>query len=232
MSNAGIEDIIVTAQRRQESVMSAPAAMTAQQEELADLKLYRVPEPITVAAYAQKQIALLARESVPFDRLYAALIGLGSIQNPKPASIMMRMKNVKDKGLGLPLPSGGVAIFEQASSRPMLAGEARIKDMAIGEEIELLAGSSAQVQIAQRQTDPGKADEVSPRRYAIDISNASPVPATVEIAFIRTDGSQRLISPSHKLGSRNGRMVWMAKVPANGRATLAYTLARDPDGEN
>jgi hypothetical protein len=228
----GMEDIIVTAQRRQESLMPAPVAMTAQQEELGDLKLYRIPEAVTVAAFAQKQIALLARENVPFDRLYAACLGIGSVQDPKPASIMMRMKNVKEKGLGLPLPSGGVAIFEQPSSRPMLAGEARIKDTAIGEEIELIAGSSAQVQVTQRQTDGGKDDDVFPRRYAIDISNANAVPATVEIAFIRSDGSLRLISPSHKLGTRNGRIVWTAKIPANGRATLAYTLARDPDDEN
>ena len=39
--------------------------MSASQEELGDLKLYRIPEPVTVAAHSQKQVAFLERAGVP-----------------------------------------------------------------------------------------------------------------------------------------------------------------------
>jgi hypothetical protein len=47
---AMIDNIIVTAQRRQERLANVPIAVTAVAENLGDLKLYRVPLPVTVAA--------------------------------------------------------------------------------------------------------------------------------------------------------------------------------------
>ncbi|WP_157215037.1 DUF4139 domain-containing protein [Flavisphingomonas formosensis] len=218
----GGEDIIVTAQARVERLMAAPVAMTAVQEELGDLKLYRIPEAVTVAAHAQKQVALLARENIAFDPVYAARVTVGEEQDPAPAAILMRTKNVKERGLGLPLPSGKVAIFEQTGSRPMLAGETILKDAAIGNEIEWLVGSSPQIQVAQRALARG--GDASSRRYEIEISNANATPATVEIAFILPDSSTQPVSPSHRLDAHNGRTLWIAKLPANGRATLQYKL--------
>ena len=48
------------------------AVMQAQQEELGDLKLYRIPEPVTVAARSQKQVALLQRPGVQVRTVYRA----------------------------------------------------------------------------------------------------------------------------------------------------------------
>ena len=42
----------------------------ARQEDLGDLKLYRLPEPVTVAAYGQKQVAFLQRPAVPVELVY------------------------------------------------------------------------------------------------------------------------------------------------------------------
>ena len=42
----------------------------AEQEELGDLKLYRIPEPVTVAAQSRKQVAMIDRKKVRFDRIY------------------------------------------------------------------------------------------------------------------------------------------------------------------
>ena len=49
---------------------SPVAIMVAQQEELGDLKLYRIPEPVTVAARSQKQVALLHRAGVQVRTVY------------------------------------------------------------------------------------------------------------------------------------------------------------------
>src|SRR3546814_11869650 len=60
--------IIVTGSR-------APAAIMAGQEALGDLKLYRIPEPVTVAANSQRQVALLERSDVPIVIVYRQDVG-------------------------------------------------------------------------------------------------------------------------------------------------------------
>ena len=51
--------------------------MVATQEDLGDLKLYRIPEPVTVNAKGQKQVAMIVKPGAKFDRLYTATAGDG-----------------------------------------------------------------------------------------------------------------------------------------------------------
>jgi hypothetical protein len=230
--------IVVTGSLRREAMMAAPVAvMTAEQEELGDLKLYRIPEPVTVAANAQKQVALLNKTKVPFERLYGASLDARGEAEDRPAEILLRMKNVTKRGLGLPLPSGTVAVFEAAGDRRMLAGEPSIADRAVGEDVELIVGESPQVRIVQRSSrSKGAPDEYdSPRDHEVEISNANPTQATVEVVLRRYDDRISIVRPSRKLGTEDGRALWVARVPANGRAVLRYGTqfapAREPAAE-
>jgi hypothetical protein len=224
------EDIVVTGSRiREESLMAAaPVSVIAKQEDLGDFKLYRIPEPVTVAASAQKQVALLVKEHVPYERIYALSENADSQQDqPQPVPIEIRMKNTKAGGLGLPLPAGTVAVFEPVAGRPMLAGEPRMADRAIGEDVELEVGASPDVTYTQTLIGAEKPDDGRPRsrRYRIDLANARPTPAIVEVE-LRIFGDDQLINPSHKLSTKNGRNLWRAVLPANGRESLSYTLDR------
>ena len=96
MARAEAMDIVVTGAR-------------VTQEDLGDLKLYRVPQATTVAANSQKQVAMLERQSVPVDVLYRSRIYGDSVSTP---SMVVRAQNRKEKGLGVPLPQGPVAVFE------------------------------------------------------------------------------------------------------------------------
>jgi len=58
-----IEEITVTAARRAEPKV--------EQEQLGDLKLYRIPEPTTIASLQVKQVRLLDRAAVPVATLAA-----------------------------------------------------------------------------------------------------------------------------------------------------------------
>jgi hypothetical protein len=240
-------DIVVTGSRiRHPNLMSMSpvTAISAQQEELGDLKLYRVPEPVTVAANAQKQVALLTKSRVPVERLLG--LGRGATyydDDPIPLSILLRMKNVKKRGLGLPLPSGSLAIFEQPGDRPMLVGETGIRDYAVGEDVELLVGTTPDVWLTHSEVEEPRRrkrgvseaddedrddDDRDRRRFEMVVTNARAQPAAVELELWLYD-RERLVSPSRKLGMKNGSHVWRAKVPANGRARLTYVVQRDPD---
>lgn len=223
-------DIVVTGSRVPEAKMmsASPVAMVAQQEELGDLKLYRIPEPVTVAANAQKQVALLVKDRVPYERVYALEpSALNEVPDPRPVAIKLRMKNLKQRGLGLPLPSGTVAVFETVRGRPMMVGEPGLADTAVGEDVELEVGASPDVTYIQTlvSAEKGDGNGEGPRRYRIEVANARAQPATVEVE-LKLFGNQSLVKPSRRLGIKNGRSFWRAVVPANSRAALAYTIER------
>jgi hypothetical protein len=61
---------------------------------------------VTVAANAQKQVALLARSHVAFEKIYRFRIQSWSAGEGMPATIILRMRNEEKDGLGIPLPAG------------------------------------------------------------------------------------------------------------------------------
>src|SRR3984957_18918869 len=108
--------------RRQSAIfgMAAPAPMsmitvTAQkkveQEQLGDLKLYRVPDRTTVASRQSKQVRLLDRSSIPITRVYGADLEADENVVSAPAHLLLRTMNDAAHHLGLPLPSGHIAVF-------------------------------------------------------------------------------------------------------------------------
>jgi hypothetical protein len=237
--------IIVTGSRIRRTALESSSpitAMSAEQEELGDLKLYRIPEPVTVAANAQKQVALLSKARVPVERIFgAARNAADEAEEPTPLPFLLRMKNVEKSGLGLPLPSGGIAVFETASGRPMLIGETPIADAAVGQEVEINVGEATDVHFTLRRvpfrsgrtkrngvSDADGDGEDDRQRYEIALTSARPAAAAVEF-LLWTGDERRLVAPTRRLGRKNGAHFWRARLPANGRIRLGYTVERIPD---
>lgn len=186
------------------------------QEELGDLKTYRVPEPTTIAARSQKQVAMLARDAVPVRIVYEAQVFGEAVTQPQ---IILRAVNRADRGLGLPLPAGPVALFERQGTVPTaqdyLIGESTTDDKAIGEDVEFKFDGAANVTTEVKQIYRNE-------RYVrteLTVRNANPFAIAFEADF-QTDGKLR--SPSARLARRNGRERWIVTIPANGGATLRY----------
>lgn len=226
------EDIVVTGSlmRKENLMAAAPVAMMAQQEELGDLKLYRIPEPVTVTANGQKQVALLHKGKVKVERLYSLqLEARGESDELVPAELMLRSKNNRDKGLGLPLPSGQVAVFEQADGQSLLAGETSIPDLTVEDDVELVFGESPDVQYIQRRLTSRREDDgrdvASSARYEVELTNAKNERVKVEVGFKVYD-DWTIEHSSSRLKLVKGRKTWIAEVPANGKAKLSYTLVK------
>src|SRR3546814_20400930 len=96
-----MDEVAVTAQRR------------AVQEDLGDLKLYRVPMRVNVNANGQKQVALLEKPAVPFDLLYGAQICPEAVTHAAPLPMLVWLENKENTGLGPTLQSGGDFLFER-----------------------------------------------------------------------------------------------------------------------
>ena len=133
----GGEDIVVTGSRVGRANLESASPVTvlsASQENLGDLKLYRIPEPVTVAANSQKQVALLTRPDVRIALVYRQGIyrqALSSGQGAQPPQgDLVRPRTSRGGGLGLPLPAGSMALFGERAGRPLLLGEGTVWDHA------------------------------------------------------------------------------------------------------
>lgn len=184
------------------------------QEELADLKLYRIPQPVTVAANSQKQVALMDRKAVPVTILYRTTILDDEATDPV---MTLRTRNREQEGLGLPLPAGPVALFQKSRDTALLIGESTLADKAVGEDVEMDGAEATQITVDVEDVDGGADWD----RRRVTVSNATPEPQLFE-ARIRVDQDQRLKRFSQRMARKDGDWLWAVTVPANGTATLEY----------
>jgi hypothetical protein len=213
---ANAENIVVTASRvRGDAKSVAPVAVVvAEQENIGDLKLYRIPEPVTVNAKGQKQVAMLVKPGAAFEHHYAANVNDYGPES-QPMTLMLRGENRIEKGLGLPMPQGQVMIFENSSYGPLLAGEATLKDRAIGEEVEMAVGPSSDVRMQVTKLSETK----DRQRWKVEITNArnSPVNVEVEIPY-------ELRGRPKYIARIDGVPTWQATVAGNGEVILYYEV--------
>ncbi|MGH6614018.1 DUF4139 domain-containing protein [Sphingomonas sp.] len=227
-----VDRIVVTGSRRERIAMRLQAmpapppppapVMMAQQEDLGDLKLYRIPEPVTVAALSRKQVAMIDRKGVTFERVYTAAFN-GWLNGPGTtpsigARLVLRTENKEADGLGLPLPAGVVAVFEPANGASLLVGEASLKDRAIGEELELGIGQSNDVRhvTTALPRTKGPAGQVP---FTVKVTNARSTPEIFELGL-----PFPIVSASDAVIERKGDKIWRTVVPANGEAVLNVTF--------
>ena len=203
------------------SVAAAPQeAVQAVQEELGDLKLYRIPEPVTVAANSQKQVALLIQPDVQVQSVFRARLAADGDDDISQAHRFIVTRNRRQEGLGLPLPAGGLALFTQREGRPFLAGQGRLDDRAVDEDVEIDFGESPAVSVRIAQVGSGGDGRWTD--YLLTVSSDQPRPIRFEAELAQPDDA-RLV-PRGRLTERDGLRVWAATVPPNGTATFRYRI--------
>jgi hypothetical protein len=222
------DSIVVTGTRVRQSnlesvspITAVSAAEIARQESLGDLKLYRIPIPVTVAANSQKQVALMVQPQVRIELVYRQRLYPPQIGDPVPVPLFLVTRNRTEEGLGLPLPSGQIALFADHGGRPMLLGESNVYDRAVGEDVEIQFPASPGV---RTQTEMVRKDRRW-REYRLTVTNDRPAPIRFEAEF---PGAQAEFRPSRRLPRRDGFPYWATTVPPNGSATFLYRLADSP----
>ena len=132
-----------------------------------------------------------------------------------PFERLLVTRNERKKGLGLPLPSGGVALFGEHQGRRILIGEGSIDDHTIGEKVEIRVGHANGTRA--RQTVVRKGDGAE---FQLTISNDAPGARVVEVEL----PLEAKAIKGGKLKARDGWKLWQLKMPANARRTLRYRI--------
>ena len=223
-------------------------AVLAKQEQLGDLKLYRVPDRTTIASREVKQIRLLDRSGVPIERTYTSAVSGEQPFDYRPAELVYRTVNDAAHHLGLPLPAGRIEAFERVAGQSMLFGEARLADSAVGEAVEFKFGPAPDVQVRQvneiRPRKPGEKQDgdvaplhpiegCKPVHYpgydevsAADIANARSEPIAFELRVVVPSDNYCLVGADHPLSVKDGRPVFDVTVPENGTVSIHYQWGR------
>ena len=216
-----------------------------QQEQLGDLKLYRVPERTTLASRQSKQVRLMDRSGIPVNAVYGMDFATGYSELTSPAHRLLRTKNSVVNHLGLPLPSGTVAVFASYAGERLLEHESALHDTAVDEELEIDLGESSDVQVSMTHEKssidsahaqllplvPGvslrsvKVDDIQ----RVEVSNARSAGIDFELR-VRIPEGARVVRADHPLGTKNGRPIFRFKVPANQTVTVRFQTQAAGDG--
>ena len=211
-----VQEMVVTASKRRQAI----------QGELGDYKLYTLPEPTEVAARQTKQVAFLDLHAAPFTRVYVWRFDeyAGADGQGLAPDVVLRLSNTAAAGLGKPLPAGTVSVMAQSPAGPVLVGEQKIADTAVGLPLELTLGRALDVPVAQRVVaETRKADRVT-TSVAVSFENDKPEPIVVEHRQPRPGDDFSIVAESHPSTFDRGERVWTFRLAPGQRAQLTYTM--------
>ncbi len=214
-------------QRRMANQRGAGTESTGR-EQLGDYYLYPMRQITTIANNQTKQVSFLDAAAVKAAKGYEITFrGFASSDEPQSAQVRMRFSNSKASGLGEQLPSGVVRVYvRDARGQPQFAGEDHIGHTSAGSELALRIGDAFDVNV---QSTLVATRRISRRKAEYDMSylirNARSAPVRLTL---RQDGLWReneLIEQSHP-GRRTDAdsFAWDVDIPANGEATLDFTI--------
>ena len=197
------------------AIVVTGSRVMAEREDLGDLKLYRIPIPVSVASNSQKQVALLEQPRVRFTTEYQWAKHFNyATDEPEAAAQTLLFDNVEKEGLGLPLPAGSFTFYAMRGNQPFLLGEGEMTDRAVNEKIEVPLTDTPGVRVMQRQV----ADKDGVQEVELDVTNDLPH----AIRFTTWTGGQEfvLVRSSAKLTRDRLDWRWRTSIPANGSKTL------------
>jgi hypothetical protein len=223
------------------------AVVTGTSEEtVGETHVYQLPGRPSLVPGVSVTVALFPGASVPYTQEFivpGALPWRGFLgQSPAepnrvPVQVWYTLKRPRGAPFGeRPLPGGTVQVFQADSgARLQLVGEARSEHTAPGRDLRVQSGDAFDVTAERVQTDYNQEQLAPPRRgmaprqritasYKVTIANAKPESVTVDVREARF-GSWRVTDssmPAEKLSAAEVR--FRVAVPANGEATLTYTV--------
>ena len=199
---------------------------------LADVYIYPLPEPVTVANNQTKQVGLLDVAGVPATKRYVfEMDRFETLREPLGAEVAMTFSNSAASGVGAPLPAGVIRVYvNDAAGEPRFIGEDRVGHTPAGSDIVITTGAAFDVTVQPRivlQEAVQRRRGQSPwTRYQMEytVRNARAQPVMVEVRQTELSPSAEVSDPSIEAERRGDSLIWLVPVPANGEAKLTATV--------
>jgi hypothetical protein len=224
------------ARKDMESNMRAASAPAPQmsQESFSDYHLYTLARKTTINNSETKQVSMLGATAVPIRKRYVVdgqAFYYRNAQHPgsplkDTVQVFYQFRNEDRGGLGMPMPSGVVRVFQADSTGgAQFVGEDRIDHTPKDETLNIKIGNAFDVVSERKQVDFEKiASGVYEVEYEITLRNHKTVPIAVEVNE-PIGGTWRILSSSHNWTKTD---AWAAQfnvpVPADGTSVLKYRV--------
>lgn len=198
------------------------AAVGFEEKPFFEYHLYTLPRRATVADNEIKQISMFepAMAQVEKELRYNAE------PKNKTVYVFIKTRNSQEVGLGMPLPSGRVRVFQEDSDGAMiLLGEDRIDHTPRNEEIKLTIGEAFDVvgetvTVSQRRIS----DKTTEIDYRVEVRNQKEEPVKV-IVSKKLYGFWDITSTSVDFVKKSANEVeWTLDIAAEGKAEIDFTV--------
>jgi hypothetical protein len=229
---------------RVQAVMIDGARM--QEQTVGETHVYDLPGRQTLEAGVPLTVALFPRATAPYTQefIVPGVLPWRGYFGPQPTDptavpvqVWYTFKRARGSAFGdRPLPGGTVQLYQPDSAgRTQLIGEATIGHTPAGKDVRVQSGDAFDVTAERVQTDYNQ-EQLPPARkglpvrqrvtasYRVTLTNAKPDSVTVDVRETHFGTWQVTESsvPAEKLSSSETR--FRMRVPANGSATLTYTV--------
>lgn len=199
---------------------------------LADVYVYPLPEPVTVANNQTKQVGLLDVSGVPASKRYVFEMNrFDTLNEPSGAQVAMTFSNSATSGVGAPLPAGIVRVYvNDAAGEPRFVGEDRVAHTPAGSDIVITTGAAfdvtVQPRVVQEETVQRRRGQTPWTRYKMEytVRNARPQPVVVEVRQTELSALAEVSDQSIEAERRGNSLIWLVPVPANGETRLTATV--------
>ena len=212
----------------------AAAAPAMSQEAFSDYHLYSLARKTTVNNNETKQVSMLGATAFPVQKRYVVegqAFYYHNAQHPGApikdvVQVFYQFKNEEKAGLGMPMPSGTIRVYQSDSKGGVqFVGEDRIDHTPKDETINLKIGNAFDVVCERKQTDFQKiAGSTYEVEYEVTLRNHKTSAVSVEVNE-PVGGTWRMLQSSHKW---NKTSAWAAQfavpVGADGAAVLKYRV--------
>lgn len=215
-----------------DSIAKAAAPMT--QEAFSDYHLYTLGRKTTINHNETKQVSMLNATAFPVRKRYVVdgqAFYYRNAQHPgaplkDDVQVFYQMKNEEKAGLGMPLPSGTVRVYQADSKGGVqFVGEDRINHTPKDETLNLKIGHAFDVVAERKQTDFRRiADNVFEVEVAVTLRNHKATPITIEVNE-PVGGTWRMLRASHEWTKSDAWAVqFQVPVAADGETTVSYRV--------
>jgi hypothetical protein len=229
--------------------LAAPAPESASEAAVGETHVYQLPArvslqpgtPVTAALFPRVTASYAQELIVPGVLPWRGFVGQ-SPGEPNRVAVQVWYTVQRTPGTAFgdrPLPGGTVELYQEDSGgRVQLVGEARSDHTAAGRDLRVQSGDAFDVTAERVQTDYRQETLPPPQRgvparqritasYRVTLTNAKSEAATVDVREARF-GTWKVVDstvPAEKLSATEVR--FRVTVPANGDATLTYTIQAD-----
>lgn len=215
-----------------------PQAPAMAEESMFEYHLYTLGRPTDIGVNQKKQVALLQAAGVECRKEFLLqgqdfyyLAQAGEIGRKLKVGVFVELNNVKESGLGLPLPAGVVRVYKKDSSGQLqFVGEDRVDHTPEKERIRLHLGEAFDLTADKRQvhfkkiagSGPGSA--VYESEYELTLKNAKKEKVEVKVRE-PLPGDWEMVAESigHTKESAHAAS-WKVVVPPQGTTTLTYRV--------